>query len=487
MIVDVRNFLEIEKKYNLYDLKIQNTYIWYYLRNDIWQNYICKEKLNLENAHNGSIRNNLMQYIKMIYNALFKGWCINRQADIVVFCSPQRTLEENEYRCRYTDSLIELLPKCIAFENPLWRTHKTPARTRKIIYTDYIFVLSKTGVILTKKILRQKYQMILNDCREKLCKPINEISNQYKVSLDINAFSIQAADLIVRNSMFSFYLNRLFKRCRAKVIIEICSYDNTNMLINEIANDMGIKTIELQHGEMSTDVIAYQYGADKINFGGLPDYIFLFSEYWGNVAHMPLNNVRMVSTGFPYYEEQVKKYKTRSIRTDPRITILFLSQGTIGKKLSRLAVEVDKLLDKKQYRLIYKLHPGEVPIWEESFSWLKSSDIEVVADMKHSIYEYFAISDYQVGVYSTAIYEGLGFGVETFIYNIAHADLMAEMVIRGYAKLFNNCDELVRSIRECNEIDDLKKKNNQTGRGKEFWKSNALENMIGAVNGVLEA
>ena len=55
-----------------------------------------------------------------------------------------------------------------------------------------------------------------------------------------------------------------------------------------------------------------------------------------------------------------------------------------------------------------KLHPGEYETWRKNYPWLeKNKKIRIIDSLEHNIYECFAMSDYQVGVSSTAIYLSL--------------------------------------------------------------------------------
>ena len=48
--------------------------------------------------------------------------------------------------------------------------------------------------------------------------------------------------------------------------------------------------------------------------------------------------------------------------------------------------------------------------------------------------------------YSTAVYEGIGFGIRTYIYNIAHADTMERLVQMGAAEYIESAVGIIREI-----------------------------------------
>lgn len=121
---------------------------------------------------------------------------------------------------------------------------------------------------------------------------------------------------------------------------------------------------------------------------------------------------------------------------------MFLSQGTIGRKLKDLAIDLARKLNKNDYRILYKLHAGEVERYKTEYKEMENYGIEVIYTNKDTLYDLFASSEIQIGVYTTAIYEGLGFGLNTLIYKIEQSEYMDELCDLGYAKYFENCEQL---------------------------------------------
>jgi hypothetical protein len=248
------------------------------------------------------------------------------------------------------------------------------------------------------------------------------------------------------------------------------------MLVNELAKEMGIPTIELQHGTMHAAHAAYQFPEGCGEIAYFPQYEFTFSEYWKTCAHLPIPEEHVKVTGYPYFERQLDRY--RDVKKEEKTTVIFVSQGTIGIELSRLAADLSELLDPEQYHIIYKLHPAEYEGWKSRMPWLKKDTIEVVDSREHNIYEYFAKCHIQVGVYSTAIYEGLGFGLTTYIYHIGHADTLADLCAQGYASYVSGAEELCRAIVAGQE--------EEGHDGKEFWKLNSFDNMCNEIDEMLK-
>ena len=80
------------------------------------------------------------------------------------------------------------------------------------------------------------------------------------------------------------------------------------------------------------------------------------------------------------------------------------------------------------------------------------------------------------GVYSTAIYEGVGFGLDTYIYNIAYADCMQKLVEMGVAEYIDSVEEILCKLNIEKDIKDIKSL---------LWKSDALKNICKEINYLL--
>ena len=62
--------------------------------------------------------------------------------------------------------------------------------------------------------------------------------------------------------------------------------------------------------------------------------------------------------------EKAEEIKRRISKTKPAI-IVFISQPMIGERLADIAIGLNQLLDREEYRIVFKLHPGEYERWRE--------------------------------------------------------------------------------------------------------------------------
>lgn len=474
--VNIDDFLEIEKKYNLYEQNIDSINYWVYARFDLWQ-YILKKKIKLGQAHNKpkmNLKENIQTYGGMVLRSIFCSKLKGKQVDICFINHPRKVLVDNYYTCLYTEEIKEKFENSITLEFPYHRKHFKPVKDDKIIFLDELYIKRGIGKRIYKTIYKRKCKKIFNIICEQIKEPLKEIEEKYDIKLDykyvINLMRDYVLDYkaTIRNS------TRLLKKLNPNLVVEVVGYQLDCMVFNEVCKKMDIPTIELQHGIM-TNHIAYNYKTDKI-IKQLPDKIFLFSDYWKQHLQLPIDDKDIITTGYPFFEKKIKEAKKIEKYNDGKINILFISQGTIGKKLSKVAMQLSRILDAEKFRIIYKLHPGEYSIWKEQYVGLADENIIVLDNNKNVLYDYLATCQVQVGVYSTALYEGLGFGLLTYIYKIEMSEFMTKLNEEGYVKYFSSADELKESI--CRNMECVQKTD-------DFWQIDALNNMVKNIKSIL--
>ena len=135
-------------------------------------------------------------------------------------------------------------------------------------------------------------------------------------------------------------------------------------------------------------------------------------------------------------------------------------------------------IDNLDYKIIYKLHPSECEDWQKNFPWLEESDIEVVEFSGKEIYQLFAESEIQIGVYSTAIFEGLSFDLKTFLYDAPGIEYMQPLVEGGYATKIGNTEEFLEKMK----TKEMRKFNTEL-----LFKSNSLENIRNKIDEIIKS
>ena len=153
-------------------------------------------------------------------------------------------------------------------------------------------------------------------------------------------------------------------------------------------------------------------------------------KYIGNLF---LEKKQLETINLPDWYDYKKKY------------ILFISQSSMGKYISRIASKLADLLKNTEYKIIYKFHPNESG---RNYECLKKENIIQIKDNSEEIYMYQKICFVQVGVSSTAIFEGISFYNPTIILKNPEKMYGVENILRKFKKgiYFANNVEDVRNI-----------------------------------------
>lgn len=460
---DLKFFLDIEQKYGLNDKEINGINYWTLKRNGIWHIELCPKELGFDELK--VTRSRIKELVSYVKNSI-KHSLRCEQKDILVISHPRRVKTERGYEDIYTDCWINDYYDACYLEGSFELKHLGPVVSKNIIYSDRIILSAALYTYIFKILKRKKYQEYESRVKDEVLPAFRELSEKYGWRSNYDKWIHIFVEEIIKAGYQKRKYTKLIKKISPKVIVEVVGYSKICMLINGIAKELHIPTYELQHGTLFKEHLAYQYSKGR-QIKLFPDNLLLFSDYWKKTISVPINEDHIYSVGFPNFEKKINYYKSIS-RTDKRKTIIFLSQGPISRPLATLAQEVAKKVSVGEYRIIYKLHPSEYSTWKEKLPMLVNSDVEVIDNRAIDLYQLLSESDYQVGVYSTAIIEGMGFGLRTFIYSVGYYSVMLPLIDQGYASLVNSTEELIASL----ESDAIGKRD-----GNSFWKMDSVNNL----------
>lgn len=475
MAVVIDEFQQFEEKYGYLVDEIDGFKYWAYIRFSLY--------MQIENVLNNQGRlsvNNQKPSIKEVFsiikNLTIKNPLLYKQhKEILFFTHARRSLVEGKYECIYTDRIRDdFLENSISGEFIFGTKHLEPVYTKKLLKLDIIDIWPAVVLKLFNRYFKKRDAVLISQFN-KIGKDIS--SKIYEVfAVNIAASSI--TKMIIKryywHRMKKRLLTRLIVNISPRVIVEVVGYETNKLIINEIANSLGIPVIELQHGVIGRGHLAYNYKVNR-SYPFLPKYIFMFSQYWKEECSFPINDENKIITGFPYMESQIKRYPILEKKINDPIVILVLSQPEFSKKLKTFIVDSIKLSSEKglKVKFIYKLHPSEYSLPSETWSCFDRYDnVSVVNNAAVSLYTLFAQADIQVGVTSTAVFEGLAYKLKTFIYHIEKTEIyMGNLVSYGEAAFVEDANELIKRISTFNR-NEVRNDNNRS-----FFTENALKNI----------
>jgi hypothetical protein len=454
-------FLEFES--DLFEIKPQGIPIWEWMRSGVYRELLIKK--GIFNEAQTSVEMNVSSYLKGGYlflrNIVRRNPYFSGTSDFLFYGNPRRKLQSDGYWWDiYCDPIHT---KCnlnyLQVESNYKLKHYRPARTENFAYLDFIhytdFIKRQLGLVSVT--LDAETKIVLDTAAE-------EFKNQFGIEIDF--VSKAEYHLRLRKSRRPLYM-RLLSRIDPELAVVICSYGKETFI--ECCKDQDIPVVELQHGIIREDHTGYSYPGNRIK-EMFPDYLLTWGEFWGDRVEFPIPDKRVIPVGYPYLEQRRNKH-TDVASNDQ---ILLISQRSIGKELSKFALELEQH-PHIDHDIVYKLHPGEYDYWEEEYPWLVDADFEVIDSSEPPLYELFAGSNIQVGVYSTAIYEGMVFNLKTFVYDCPGVGTLDSLIEEGAAELISSSDELVLGMSRENSTVDFEY----------FFESNATEEVCEVLSRLL--
>lgn len=459
----VNRFLRLEDDMELFGQLVGNVHFWERIRMDVFMslytNAISDGSQHIPSDPSSNLygfTERLRFYMESVANLnripLFVG-----KHDLVFLGSQRRLLrEDGMWWDIYTDPIIEELDlPSVSLEYAYHLSHRTPPKTGNLRYMDFFQTAAALGRILGLGQIQLSDESIL-----KLQELTDEIQNRFDISVNIQR--LVRKTLARRNRMVPLY-RILLKRIRPKVVTVVVSYGKEDFI--EACKSMGIPVVELQHGVINEYHLGYSFPRPDSRKLTFPDYLLVFGDYWKEV-HYPLDEDHVVSVGFPHIDIERKKYRT----TPKKRQIVFISQPVIGNLISRFATDLSRM-DDFEYEIIYKLHPLELEYAAKKYRELYRSDIQVIDDLQTNLYHLFASSEVQVGISSTALYEGLAFGLKTYLIDGPGVEYFNQLISSDVVSVVDTPKQIA---------DDLRSNPLATHfDANRFFKPNAVENILG--------
>lgn len=482
------DILDIEKKYGLYDDTIDGVNYWVYARHLIFQSYFPKLQGVLHgdiHAQSSGIADVLKKIPSLVYHSFSRGSSKAGRADICIINHERRVWDDGRFVCKYTDSLYRNFEQnCICLERPYRYSHLKPISEKRVVYLDGIFLSCILHYWSVRLFHRKRYRSLCRQVKAHTAEALKEIAACYGVELPPDSLVNVISMLILKTEKRIGLTEDLLDRIQPRIIVELVGYEHMCMTVNEIAHDRGIPIVELQHGTINEWHWAYNY-ANTGSIRQFPDYVLLFGEFWRRAVRWPIEETRVISAGFPYLEEK-RKLPGLKRKQGGETVVLFLSQGIIGERLSGLACRLRELVkaEKLPVRIIYKLHPGEYPIWKQRYPALYAADGEggftVIDTDKSDLYRLFGEADLQIGVFSTAILEGIMWDLKTLIYRIWEPSAEIQYLCdHGMAHYIDTAEDI---------LDHLAGENTDNRIDADYvWKRDAARNLSRLVKDILGA
>ncbi len=259
----------------------------------------------------------------------------------------------------------------------------------------------------------------------------------YGQKVDYNWSKTLFRRYLATSLLLTLFLNRATIKNRI-AFIEDASYLSHLAPFTFLLKKNGFKVIECQHGMVSQNHVAYNYPPGVINNGNnparrcLPDHFLTFGKAWSDMVRIPGQTYEI---GLEYLENKVADPEGDKACIDKSICIV--SQGTITAIL--VATAIDLATHLPDYRIFYKLHPGETGFTKRYIKLYRYKNIKVLKNGD----PYLAVArcKFIVGHSSTLLAEAAAF-TDKNIYYLQNPDFP-----EGIGIPFSETVDLARLIR----------------------------------------
>lgn len=456
-----------EKEYNLFGLQHDGVYYWQLIRFALLKSITVK---NLHVAGKSTKRNYKDEIAGAFKESKRMQHLFNsaEQADVIrirpcVTVSKEGTLDDHQYdyvslNCSFFD-LYTLgnycnIPQCVKYDMAC-------AEKKLILWKLKRKVFGGNSILNEQSLILKAF--------------LEDVNKMYGMCFDVEELKRQISYSVHCHKYYVEEFNKVFSIVKPKLIFVYPHYDEHMFAAMEAARQIGIKSIEMQHGRINAHE-AYWY-EDQTPIGKvLPDYFFTYGEWWNEKIQMPYF-CKPIAVGNPYLESQLELYPRKNHLVGTTITVLSNTQN--GKVLSEFIYELRDFIIDNNISILYKLHPNERNSWKEEYPLLHQLPNTRIVDDNTSAYNLLAESNIAIGINSTLFYEALAYdGIRLFIYTIGDYEGMKPLIESGVAEPVISSNDLKAKI--------ALKSTTEVINNAVFWKRESEKNMVKQVNTILQ-
>lgn len=226
--------------------------------------------------------------------------------------------------------------------------------------------------------------------------------------------------------------SRLLRKRQPSEIYCVCAYGGQAPLI-AAAKALGIRVTEVQHGMLYSRHFGYRYPvlprAGRLEY--FPDRFLAWILETNHVGVMPCE---VGTIPFPS-SDRLKRLRAGVVKEKDLMVVL--SQPVVASRLAKALSDRRRALER--FRLVIKLHPIELADarGRDAYQSLARSG-NVSIDDGTDLHSLLARAEYQLGVYSSALYEGLELGCQTLLLPLPGIEHMAELIESNQAMLLDD-------------------------------------------------
>lgn len=407
-------FLAIEVEQDFFSVKIHGLYIWKYLRRYIHQILLEKYEFSLSSTMSDiTIQHKKKSSFAVLKSLIAIGGMreieknlpfFSEQRDLLCVLFPTRKrngrYDEEVYVDKYYSQIRRHTYYALEWSPDIGQ-HALRPQTSNLRYICDDIILAwfgKKDFVDYSLVYRQFYHLILKKIEENF-----EI--EFKLD-DMRKINREIYLYYYKRSAYIRYYNFILKQICPKAILFYNLEQYYTRFLVEAAQNLKIKTVEIQHGIYSMDTAMVSC---KCMFKGLkagapikPDFALTYGEYFSKIFES--DETKPLCIGRPdIYQKGINAKNTLREKKKKRLLFISSDDGVV-----EFLYRIWRTIDYNKYEVMLKLHPSEHLVWERRFPYLSEMDnVKIIKENYNNIYYWADRADYMIGKASTALYEAL--------------------------------------------------------------------------------
>ncbi|MBI4196535.1 MAG: hypothetical protein HY539_01800 [Deltaproteobacteria bacterium] len=442
----IKRFLACEEKGRFFSLHVKGRVVWDYLRYPLFESLLLRNLARPVKPSNSAKHQFYVSYsvpllarlkTSILEFAALSSYLVQtafrksqKNNDIIVMNYDRKNLIDGKQVNIHFYPLI----KCLTPEYSILLID--PSHYQEPVEENYPCEVLRSNLLYHRARLLSRFVRFSGEENEVFHLIQKVLEDEFKVTFNISKL---ARRFFAKDIVLSRLYGKIFDKVRPRLIIHSDTGNAKGWI--EAAHQRGISVIDFQHSLMSPINILYRYPAGFEKLSTLSDHIFTFGEFWHDYYSVP---ARLSAVGFPFLEMMKQGVLEKKIAKMKSVVVI--SSMLSRERLEKIALDLSlKLPD---YRILYKLRFEEYNHWRENYSaeFQARENIVVIDNNDRSLYELFAASRFQIGINSTALVEGLSFGLTTFIVRDGYYEEMKPLIERKAVFLVETADEISEKI-----------------------------------------
>lgn len=461
-------FLKFEEIHKMFRIKINHVNVWQYFRIAAYGDLLVALGLDssVAVAHRTNVRDDgyALEFFWKRYVSCNQ--FLTQHRDVLIVSGDRKYKDGSRY---YKDQHANMLDRHLLLSHYLLDVETAEGyklqKSRNVLYCDIeafrrLKGISCLGGTASKSEILEKIIAPMEACFE-----IKIAEGMRKRWIDI------INEYIATRNLYINYYKYMLRRITPKIVLMVNGYATDRMFLCEVAHQMRIPVVELQHGLINNLHIAYNF-YEGLHLKSFPDYVFTFGKYEKEVVKWPIQRSHVIPVGHPELENYCEACEKKE---NKKKMILFISQAT--EEIAKFAGAVAEKLSADRYRIVFQLHSHEYHNWKRTTGkYLRHPNIRVVGSYAHMPYEELPQADWVVGCASTMLSEAQMFEAKVAILKIDQYEVMEFLYKSGSAVLVESPEQLIREIEE----DTFR-----PSRREDLFEKNGVENMRKAIDMII--